>query len=165
MTWKQLTRAVKRLSRQATWHLLLAAAGVSTDRCGAWCSRPIRSGLPRNGPLLVGIDEYDDSANFPSLGGLAGADMRDLAAQLIQVGLSRRTRSSRRMTKLTKKKFFPFKKQIEKQLQLLLDPGQGLVGAGDLVIFGFSGHGSIESAAKGLSLPQRIRISTIPRAP
>jgi formylglycine-generating enzyme required for sulfatase activity len=125
----------KRLTLATIWPGLLLALACQplSEQClfGAEGKR-----APQKWALLVGIDEY---THLPALT-FAGADQRDLAAQLIKVGFPA-DQVIVMHDQIGKKGLLPFKGNIERQLELFLDPAQGLVEKGDMVILSFSGHG------------------------
>ncbi|HEX4145873.1 MAG TPA: SUMF1/EgtB/PvdO family nonheme iron enzyme [Pirellulales bacterium] len=91
---------------------------------------------PQKWALLIGVDAYK---NLPSLK-YSCPDQRDLGAQLIKGGFD--AKQVFVMHDKARKSLRPSKANVERQLELLLDPTKGLVQQGDLVIVGFSGHGT-----------------------
>ncbi|HUY36782.1 MAG TPA: SUMF1/EgtB/PvdO family nonheme iron enzyme [Pirellulales bacterium] len=83
--------------------------------------------------LLIGIDDYQTAKDLS----FCGADQRALAAQLVDNGFERE-RVFLLDDAAKESQFHPFKANIEKQLDLLVNT---LVKQGDVLIVGFSGHG------------------------
>ena len=132
--------------------LLLAGCLVLAAR-GAWAERADggEKNIGRSRPgsqkwaLLVGVDDYAEVVDLA----YCGRDVRGLRGQLLAAGFP-----DQHVILLDDesgdRKYFPFKSNVETQLELLLgvldDSGkrlarQGLVESGDLVIVAFSGHG------------------------
>ncbi|HTU27561.1 MAG TPA: SUMF1/EgtB/PvdO family nonheme iron enzyme, partial [Pirellulales bacterium] len=119
--------------------ILLGQIALAVAACQAVCPSELfaddEAQPPGKWALLIGVDQY---MNLPGLK-LAGADARDLAARLVTVGFAADQVFVLRDD--ADKDLLPTKDNIERQLKLLLDPEEGLVKKGDLVIVSFSGHG------------------------
>ncbi len=81
--------------------------------------------------ILIGVDEYNAASDLK----YSGADMRALRTQLMASGFAEKDIFL--LHDDAKKKYLPFKSNIEKQLELVLK----LCAEDDLVLVVFSGHG------------------------
>ncbi len=120
-------RALRCLSTVSLFGVLLlisAAEGQSGRRAAAPASH--------RWALLIGVEDYMrlDRLHY------SGADMRALREQLIACGFPQR-QIILLDDKAGENRFRPFKSAIDEQLELALK----MVGRGDLLVIGFSGHG------------------------
>jgi formylglycine-generating enzyme required for sulfatase activity len=101
--------------------------------------------------VLVGVDDYAEVRKLR----FAGSDQRALAERLVASGFPQ-DQVFLLHDKATEKKYLPSLANIERQLDLVL----ALLGEGDLIIVGFSGHG-VQINGKCYLCPEDTRIDKL----
>jgi hypothetical protein len=101
--------------------------------------------------VLIGVDDYSEIRKLR----YAGSDQRALAEQLIASGFPQ-DQVFLLHDKATEKKYLPSLANVERQLDLVL----ALLGEGDLIIVGFSGHG-VQINGRSYLCPEDTRIDKL----
>lgn len=132
--------------------VLLAAGCLAASALGADPKAAATKGERRvasRWAILVGVDDYAEAEKLR----YSGADMRELAKQLVIAGFPQQ-QVFLLDDKADDSKYRPLKVNIERQLDLVL----GLVEREDLVVVAFSGHG-VHIDTKSFLCPTEARLT------
>ncbi len=118
---------------------------------GRESSKKGRKGTGQRYAILIGVDDYNELEDLR----FCGADQVAFRDELLKAGFPD-DQIFLLHTKATNSKYTPFKANIEKQLDLLLN----LVERDDLLVFGFSGHGA-HLDGKSYLLPAEANVENL----
>ena len=114
-------------------------------------SNKTRKGTGQRYAILIGVDDYNELEDLR----FCGADQVAFRDELLKAGFPD-DQIFLLHTKATNSKYTPFKANIEKQLDLILN----LVERDDLLVFGFSGHGA-HLDGKSYLLPAEANVENL----